>query len=358
MRFNRKQGQFLREVIARWETDGTIGADTANALKNSFAVRPFDWARLARYAFIIALACAVVAVGSVVADKRLADLIERVFSAPDGALCLFFAGMAAMVFYYGLRLRRASPENAFANEAVLFVAVLLLAAAVAFLGRMLDRGSGQVAPLLLLAALLYGAIGCWFASKLVWFFSLLSLGSWFGAETGYVSGWGVYYLGMTYPLRFVLFGAALTGLSFCCSLRAGTTLFRGVTFTMGLLYLFVALWILSIFGNGGDGGYWSRGGAADRLLWSAALGVAALAAIGYGLKRDDGTARGFGLTFFFLNLYTKYFEYFWDGMHKAAFFVILAVSFWLLGRKAEALWKLEFAGNRARRAAGTDDAAG
>ena len=50
--------------------------------------------------------------------------------------------------------------------------------------------------------------------------------------------------------------------------------------------------------------------------------------------------RGFGLTFLFINLYTRFFEYLWDSLHKAVFFAVLAVSFWLLGSKAETLWHL------------------
>ncbi|MFN6887354.1 DUF2157 domain-containing protein, partial [Proteus mirabilis] len=46
-------------------------------------------------------------------------------------------------------------------------------------------------------------------SSLVWLFFLLMLGNWFGAKTGYMSGWGAYWLGMNYPIRFVLFGSAL-----------------------------------------------------------------------------------------------------------------------------------------------------
>ena len=50
--------------------------------------------------------------------------------------------------------------------------------------------------------------------------------AWMGAETGYISGYGMYFLGMNYPLRFVLFGAMLTGLGGCrastsCAVKAG-----------------------------------------------------------------------------------------------------------------------------------------
>lgn len=357
MRFNKKQAEFLEEVVSQWEANGIISADTANILKNSYAVRPFDWSRLARYSFLIAVACAVIAVGAVIADENLLDVIELVFSAPDAALCLVFAGLAAAVFYVGFRLRRSRPENVFGNEAALCVAVFLLAASMTFLGRILDSGNGHFSPVLLLAAVLYGSLGYGFGSKLVWAFSLLSLGSWFGAETGYVSGWGAYCLGLNYPLRFVLFGATLTGLSFCFAFSARSASFRGVTYAFGLLYMFVALWILSIFGNYGDLHSWERSGTLELLHWSVLFAVAALLAVWYGLRRDDAVARGFGLTFLFINLYTRYFEFFWDAMHKAVFFIILGVSFWLIGRKAEAIRNLEFVKTAGSRAGNADDAA-
>lgn len=342
MRFNRKQGQFLADVISQWEADGTVNPETADTLKNSYAIRPFDWRRLAKYSFLIAVICAVVAVGALVADEYLLALIEEIFSAPDNVLCIFFAVLSAIAFYAGLRKRRSRPENAFGNEAVLFVGVLLAAASITFLGRFLDDGSGHFSILLLLAAVLYGVIGFCFSSDLVWAFSLLSLGGWFGAETGYISGWGAYFFGLNYPLRFALFGAALTAVGFVFKFIPRAAFLQGSTCTIGLLYLFAALWVLSIFGNYGDMHSWRRSTTFELLHWSLLFGLAALAAIWYGLKYDDATVRGFGLTFLFINLYTRYFEWFWNNTHKAAFFLILAVSFWLVGRKAEAIWNLEF----------------
>lgn len=57
------------------------------------------------------------------------------------------------------------------------------------------------------------------------------------------------------------------------------------------------------------------------------FGVVSVAAIYLGIRYEDKVARGFGLTFLFINLYTRFFEYFWDHLHKAIFFTILAVSF-------------------------------
>ena len=73
--------------------------------------------------------------------------------------------------------------------------------------------------------------------------------------------------------------------------------------------------------------------------------MAAAICIYISLKPDDGMLRGFGLTFLAINLYTRYFEYFWDGMNKVVFFLILAASLAVIGRYAEKIWH---AGSTAR----------
>lgn len=168
----------------------------------------------------------------------------------------------------------------------------------------------------------------------------MSLGSWFGAETGYISGWGTYYLGMNYPLRFVLFGIILTAGSTAFASWQRREDFLKSTRVMGLLYLFIALWILSIFGNYGDMREWRDVKQIELFQWSILFGIASLAALYHGMRFDDNSTRGFGLTFLFINLYTRFFEHFWESLHKAVFFIILAVSFWYLGTRAETIWNL------------------
>ena len=290
--------------------------------------------------------------GAILTDDVLMKLLMRLFNAPALAKCGFFAVAAAAIFRYGLTRRRRHPHRRYSNEAVFVLGVLALAAAIFFLGVAIDTGTGHYAILFLIASLLYALLGLWFPSALVWVFGLLSLGAWMGTETGYLSGYGAYFLGMNYPLRFVIFGAALAALGIAgqrwfVSSHAASPALKDRVFLMspqteviGLLYLFIALWIMSIFGNYGDLGQWRQVRQYQLLQWSLLFGAAALAAIWYGLKRDDGVLRGFGLTFLFINLYTRFFEYFWEPIHKAVFFVVLAVSFWYLGSKAETIWHL------------------
>jgi hypothetical protein len=144
---------------------------------------------------------------------------------------------------------------------------------------------------------------------------------------------------MNYPIRFVLFGGVL--LSACYLLRKPLLqrhLF-GVSKAMGLLYLFIALWILSIFGNYSLD-VWQGVRQIELLHWSLLFALAAIACIWISLKTADGMLRGFGLTFLGINLYTRYFELFWDSTNKVVFFLILGITLALVGRYAEKIWRV------------------
>ena len=342
MDLNKRQGLFLLKVIKQWEDDGVVPRDAADILRCSFIIHSFDWKRLAKYSFWIAIACGVIAAGSAVVDPLLVAWLAGLFLSSHIVACVSFACLAALFYYIAIRRRKKHPLRIFSNEAIVFIGALLTSGAIAFLGKAIDTGSGHFSLLILLAAIVYATLGFFFPSKLLWVFAILSLGSWFGAETGYISGWGSYFLGMNYPLRFVLFGGVLVAGSFFLKMHSRSFPFHKPTYTLGLLYLFVALWILSIFGNYGDMRIWTDVKQIELLHWGIIFALAAMGAIFYGLKQDDPVSRGFGVTFLFINLYTKYFEFFWDVTHKAIFFAILGISFWLLGLKAEKIWNLEF----------------
>lgn len=351
----KKQHVIISRAIERWRDTGTIDQETAQRLTGSIAVAPFDWRRTARYAFIISICCIVIAVAAILADKALLELLQRLFDVPAIAKCGFFALLSAAIFRDALRKRKRHPDRIYRNEAIFFLGVLALAAAVLFLGLALSRGTQHYSVLFLIASILYALLGLWFPSKQVWTFGLLSLGTWMGTETGYISGHGSYFLGMNYPLRFVIFGAALTGIGIAGphspgrdnvpnadsgSLRDRLILVSRQTKVVDLLNLFIALWIMSIFGNYGDMNEWHKVRQYELFHWALIFGGAAVAAVWYGLREDDGVLRGFGLTFLFINLYTRLFEYLWIPVHKAIFFALLAASFWYLGTRAEKIWNL------------------
>lgn len=312
----------------------------AGLLANTIEVQPFDWRRLAKYSFWVALICIVTAMSAAFADRALIELLERLFDAPHLVKCAGMSGLAAGLYWWGMIRRTKHPDRSYSNEAILFLGVLATAAAIYELGRVLDTGSGHFSLLLLLSFIVYGALGLVMESNLIWVFALASLGGWMGTETGYRSGWGAYYLGMNYPLRFILFGGVLTAVALALEPHNLVKRFFRSTLVMGLLFLFIALWIMSIFGNYGDMHAWERANQIELFHWSILFGLVACGAIYHGLKYENGITKGFGLTFLFINLYTRYFELFWNSIHKAILFAVLGISFWYLGTRAEKIWNL------------------
>ena len=279
-------------------------------------------------------------VGAALSDQFLIDLLEDLFDAPAAGKCVGLVLMAAGLYSWGVRRQRQDPVQVYRNEAILFLGVLTTAGAIYQLGMALDTGSGHFSILLLLSFLVYGILGLAVESNLMGVFALASLGGWMGTETGHVSGWGSSYLGMNDPLRFVLFGGFLPACALALeSHPRGQRFFRS-TLTMGLLYLVLVLWNMSIFGNYRDMEAWERAKQIELFHWSILFGLVACGAIYHGLKYDNGLAKGFGLTVLFINLYTRFFELIWNSMHKAVYFAPLGLSFWYLGTKGEKIWNL------------------
>ncbi len=342
MKLSKKEARVVKSAISTWQDESVIDQAESERLLNSLEVTVFDWKRLAKYSFWMAIASILISLSAVLADEWLITLFEKLFTASAFAKFIACGVIAGVLYYLGLRRQQLKPQKIYSNEAFFLFGVFFTAGAVAFLGDALDTGSGHFSLLLLLASFIYGALGLWFPSKLVWIFSLLSLGSWFGAETGYMSGWGAYYLGMNFPMRFVLFGLALLIISsYAFRLWPSRAEFLAPTRIMGLLYLFISLWIMSIFGNYGDMDKWYDAKQIELFHWSLLFALASIVSIYHGLKYDDAMTRGFGITFILINLYTRFFEYFWEDTHKAIFFALLGLSFWYLGSHAEKIWHLQ-----------------
>lgn len=340
MKLPRKQAVVVRDAIDRWKEDGVIPDAQAATLAATIEVQYFDWRKLAKYSFWIALFSIVSSVSAALSDRMLRDLLNVLFEAPALLKCAALSVVAVGLYRWGLIRRQEAPDKAYRNEAIFFLGVLATAGAISQLGVALDTGSGHFSLLLLLSFVVYAVLGMALESNLIWVFALASLGGWMGTETGYRSGWGAYYLGMNYPLRFVLFGALLTGCALVLEDHPLASRFHRSTLVMGLLYLFIALWIMSIFGNYGDIHAWERAKQMELFHWSIIFGTVAGWAIYYGLRHDNDITKGFGVTFLGINLYTRFFELFWNNLHKAIFFALLGLSFWYIGSKAETIWNL------------------
>ena len=338
LNLDKQESEFLNRSIKYWEEEDLIDAGTAESLRSSYEVKGFDWMRLAKYSFWIALFCGIIAVGSLIIDDTVIRWLKKLYYTPDIVISVISAIMAVVLFYFGRRWEKKYPEKVFSNEAIIFTGVLFTACCIAYLGKTFDNGSGHYSLLFLLSVFVYGILAWRMDSRLIWLFTLVSLGSWFGTETGYQTRWSDYFLGMNYPLRFVLFGMVLLTSIYILKNRKWFERFWELTYVCGMLYLFMSLWLLSIFGNLGSIDTWWHIRQISLFYWGIISAIVATGFLFYGLKSKDVIAREFGITFLLIFIYTKYFEYFWDHTNKTLFFAILGASFWLIGRKAERIW--------------------
>ena len=157
---------------------------------------------------------------------------------------------------------------------------------------------------------------------------------WFGAFS-FAQGSNHLFLGMNYPLRFTVFGLLVIGFAFLQQRVQRLVMFQRITYIAGLILFFTGLWGISIFGNYNDLEAWMDVRQTQVLVYGFIFGISALVALYMGIRYKDDIARDLGILFLLINFYSRYFEYFWNTLHKGLFFVILAVSFWLIGRWIE-----------------------
>ena len=170
MNVTRKQERLLRRALAEWEQEGALSADEHQRLSGTLKRVSMDWQRLSRYAFWTAMACVIIAIGSLFADSELVAWLLSLFNHSALMRILLPALLAVACYGWGFRRQRRETQWHYSTEAILFLGVVFTAVALWQLGERLDNGSGHIAPLFLAGCVIYGAIGYIARSGLVWLF--------------------------------------------------------------------------------------------------------------------------------------------------------------------------------------------
>ena len=343
MKVSKQEDQLLKKAIDHWSQEGLVQPNQADQLRKSYDVSArennFDWKNLSLIAFFFAVSCIILATILLLLDDWLMAVLDSLVNTSDLTKFLFFVALSVGLYYLAYRRKRQYPTQVFSNETLYMFGAIGVAFSLTYLSFVLGMAEGYFAILILLASLIYAGLAIQLRSRLTWFLAVGTLAVWFGTETAYRSGWEAYFLGMNFPLRYVVFGLLLLGLSAGLKQLPLTRPFAPLTYATGLIGLFFSLWLLSLFGNHGTYESWNEASQASFLYWVLLLAIGSGLAIYYGWKRHDRMTSEVGLTFLLINVYTRYFEYCWDSMHKVAFFAILAASFWFLGKKAEYVWQ-------------------
>ncbi len=111
--------------------------------------------------------------------------------------------------------------------------------------------------------------------------------------------------------------------------------FGQIMILLGLVYLNCSLWFMSI---GASGDYATAANwRVERLFWLLLFTGSCIGQLVIGAFLADRTFLGFGIVFLSIDLYTQFFERFWDKLSAATFFVVVGIIAMALGYLFETL---------------------
>jgi uncharacterized membrane protein len=212
-------------------------------------------------------------------------------------------------------------------------------------------------------------------SRLILFLGLIGIVAWFGAEVGYL--WGGYWIYLGRPFHFIGLGACLAALAGIHAWRADRR-FGAAYALVGLLLIYLSTLVLSIHDL--QQGFRAVTWSGPRLVWAMLYGPYVLAALALtmlhrfwgrtrladppvlavllllvllvlstfiawvpgrrevwfiglltlltsagiylGIFWESPVILNTSLVFFAVNVYTRFYEYFWDAMPKSLFFIV------------------------------------
>ena len=313
-----RECKILRNGLRRWVEAGELENEIATKLNDNLTAS-FDWLLLAKYAIWIAAVSIVIGIVAFFCDSRI---IQYILSRPPMLRAITAALFATAFFYYGFRLQNKNSPFACIP---LFLACCTTIAVWINLGIACKFSNNEIADLSLLGLIVYCTIGWIRKLPLVWAFGLCTLAVYLDMRTGYLSDQGMYWLGMEEPLKFLILGLLLFISSLALRQILSNHFLYNTTLVFSLLFTNIALWILSIFGL-------NSASQIQLFFWSLLFFISSCSQIIIGMRLQNNIIKRFGIVFICLLLYTKFFEYFWDQMHKAVFFIILGISFILLAK--------------------------
>jgi len=333
MEVDKSEWELLQSALNEWEHSGRLTSEKADELRKSIAYKGSERQQIAQYFFFIALFCTLLAFGAIFLNEKLLEKIKAYFSWSDIVIALITALLSVLWFWYIGKKR--SQVSSIAYEIYMVLGGLSVLTSLVYFCKEAHIDKTYTA-LLSMAVCLLIIIAQVFRSSALWIGAIGTAIAWFGAFSNW-QGADNLFLGMNYPMRYTAFGLFILVIAFLQRQVNALSFGRRITYIAGLILFFSGLWGISIFGNYNTLVGWQQVRQVHVLAYSAVFGFAAVLSFYLGIRYKDDLARDFGVLFLLINLYTRYFEYFWDSMNKGIFFSILAITFgfvgWLLERQ-------------------------
>lgn len=287
----------LQQDIGIWYADGLIDEPTLQILQERYESYRAGWVGVIKYLGIT---------GGLLAFLGIMGLVTAIAGSELFAAAAL-GGLGCALTWWGLRLagdlRDRYPTS---SKVVMTLGVICWTSAVALLAHAMElRGETAI----VMTGLVSLPLGFFLAYRnrngYLLIVTLLGLFHWIGSWN---EMWGrsTYVFSVQDPkvMSLAALGAIGVGLYHERALHPRTGRFYLAWETVGLVYLNMSLLILSIWGYHDE----------ESLGWILVFTAATIAQIVLGAAWQNGLLRGFGITFFVINVFTRYHETFWDQL--------------------------------------------
>lgn len=311
----------MAQEISNWENVGLINAEQGALLHQRYDPMPFRGTIFLKWLGLFAIFMLGMSflgfVGTILAS----------FSPLFSTLCLM--AVSWLVMYFGARLASdREQKHPFTGQALLTAGLIgLYASLVAvYLVSGGSEWSGMHSWFMLITSVVAFFVAYHFHLRWPLLIALLMFFHGIGSMSEYW-GHGAYLFSIQDPrsMSVVALSAAIWGYWHEHDLEAGKlqrcTGFGNLYVIIGLFYFNSSLWILSL--------------GRDALLWVLVFTVAGIGQIVAGARLKDSRFTGFGIVFLGIDIYTRFYEYCWDSLSRAAFFSLAGITAMVLGYSFE-----------------------
>jgi uncharacterized membrane protein len=296
----------LAHDLSLWLADGLISVDTNQLLRQRYGAGESGLANAIR-----SLAVA----GALILFFGLLGLVAALSGSKPVAAFLL-AGAGAGVTVAGIRLSMDKlGRYALSSGVVLMLGVVTAAMGI---GVALDSAGLSGATVVFAAGAILvvpvGILAYWFRNTLLLIIGLLGFFHWVGSWSA-MFGRSTYELAVQDPrwMSLAALAAIVVGVYHERSLRDRTGRFFQAWEAVGLIYLNVSMLILTVDPDPA----WGKAS-----LWIALWLIAGVSQIAAGARLHNPLLTGFGVTAFAVNVYTRYYETFWNRLHAGTFFLL------------------------------------
>jgi hypothetical protein len=297
----RRIQRIMRAEIDTLRREGLVDAQTYQDLRALYPTTPWDFSSLSRWFLIF---------GAVAFIAGVIIMGAEIFRPTLPKLAVLLGVLISGCFYVSWILR--ARDLAWTRRSIELVGGIAIIGLTFTLGIIFSSGSGNWPALLLIDLFILLPLTYLLRNVLLLVVDMVVFFVWFGGVTGYISGWGAYFFGMNYPVRFLLAGIAIAGVGVLHRraerhmLRAYEGFFRA-WLASGVFFSEMALWLMSLFGNYGSIFSYHLETAGELILfnslWAGFNGLLFYA----GIKLPLRMLRGYAITFLIIHAYTLYF---------------------------------------------------